>query len=187
MRQAIHFKDVCGLNVHDTMIYEKSQISFPDSARYYSCWEYMFVISKGLPKAFNPIKEKNPLGGKPVTATKRGKDGELKKDSGCLLGKSRPEMSVKRNLWKFVTGNTGGSSSDPIAYEHPAIYPESLAKDHIISWSNPGDLVLDPFAGSGTTLKAAKQLGRQYVGIEISPDYIKICEKRLAQEYLALD
>jgi|688.fasta_scaffold345725_2 DNA modification methylase len=185
-RQALWFMDN-GMRLHDTMIYEKQQISFPDSTRYYSCWEYMFVLSKGAPKTFNPIKEKNPLAGKPVTATKRGRDGVLVKDSGLINGKMRPEMSVKRNLWRYVTGNVGGSADDKIAYEHPAIFPDALAKDHIASWSNPGDVILDPFAGSGTTLKAAKELNRHWLGIEINPAYLEICHKRLAQDVLKLE
>ena len=71
------------------------------------------------------------------------------------------------------------TTTDKYAFEHPAMFPEKLAEDHIISWSNEGDVVLDPFAGSGTTLKMAKKLNRNYIGIEISAEYIKIIHKRL--------
>ena len=64
--------------------------------------------------------------------------------------------------------------------------PARVGCDHILSWSNPGDVVLDPFAGSGTTLKMAKEHGRHYIGIEVCPEYVAICEKRVAQGVLPL-
>jgi len=177
MRQAIHFKDVCGLNVHDTMIYQKSVCAFPDSVRYYQGWEYMFIFSKGNPMTFNALTDRaNKSFGRKVTGTERNKDGSTKQKH--CFGNQIQKSGVRFNVWLI---DDGSRQSD-----HPAPFPESLAKDHIMSWSNPNDIVLDPFAGSGTTLKAAKELGRQYIGIEINPDYIKICEKRLAQDYLAL-
>ena len=88
-----------------------------------------------------------------------------------------------RHIWKYEMGYMK-STNDKIAYEHPAIFPDKLAQDHIISWSNPNDIILDPFSGSGTVAKAAKQFGRRFIGIEINPEYCKIAEKRLEQEYL---
>ena len=72
------------------------------------------------------------------------------------------------------------------AFEHPATFPENLAHDHIVSWSNEGDLIYDPFLGSGTTAKMAKTNHRKYIGSEINGDYFKIAQKRLSQtqEYL---
>ena len=81
-------------------------------------------------------------------------------------------------MWSIPVGG-GHSTKDKIAYKHPAIFPEKVVEDHIISWSNEGDVVLDPFAGSGTTLKMAKKLKRNYIGIEISAEYIKIIHERL--------
>ena len=162
MKQAIHFKDVCGLRVHDTMIYEKNSPTFPakaEGSRYTQIWEYVFVISKGKPVCSRLICDK-----KNRWAGHKDWSGKLKKPV--------PEYSPRTNIWKYVTsmGDAGG---------HPAPFPESLVRDHIISWSNPGDVVLDPFAGSGTTLKVAKEYRRQYVGIEINPEYVNICERRI--------
>jgi site-specific DNA-methyltransferase (adenine-specific) len=177
-RHALYFKEI-GFNLHDTMIYEKKNISFPDAIRYYNAFDYMFVFSKGKPKSFNPITKINPNAGKKIKATKRTREGNLIKDSGYLLGKVAPERSVLRNIWRYATGTA--SSKDKIAIKHPAIFPEQLAYDHIISWSNPGDTVLDPFAGSGTTLKMAESLGRNSIGIEISSEYCNIIHNRLNQ------
>jgi site-specific DNA-methyltransferase (adenine-specific) len=87
------------------------------------------------------------------------------------------EYGQRYNVWTFKTSKNG--QEDEIAYQHPAIFPIQLVKDHIISWSNPGDLIFDPFVGSGTTAKAALQTGREYLGSEISEEYYKICLKRL--------
>ena len=175
-RQALWFMD-CGFNLHDTMIYEKANISFPDSIRYYNCFEYMFVFSKGKPKTFNPIKKENPLFGKPVTSTKRGKDGVLTKDHGYINKKTRPQFSVIRNIWKYANGCQG------VGQKHPAVFPEQLAKDHIISWSNEGDAVLDCFMGSGTTGKMAVLNNRHFIGIELDEGYFNIAKKRIEEAY----
>ena len=100
-------------------------------------------------------------------------------DKKWVVGDSK----VKGNIWLYNVGYMH-TSCDDIAFQHPAVFPEALARDHILSWSNPNDLVFDPFAGSGTTLKMAKQTGRQYIGFEISEEYCKIAEIRLRQEYL---
>ncbi len=86
--------------------------------------------------------------------------------------KRTPENVLERNIWSYATGHERNG--------HPAVYPLALARDHILSWSNEGDVVLDPFAGSGTTCVAAKELGRRYVGIEVNPAYVEICERRLS-------
>jgi len=181
MRQAIHFRDVCGLNVHDTMIFKKAgsgpNIHHP---RYVHCWEFMFVLTKGTPTTFNPHKtRKNATAGKydpPQTKTQR--NGELKAYAG---NRTRPDESIECNIWEYVVGSWNG---DKGMEGHPAYFPERLASDHILSWSNQGDVVLDPFAGSGTTLKMAKEHWRQYIGIEINPEYVEICRKRVAQGVL---
>jgi len=185
MRQAIHFKDVCGLNVHDTMTYEKHNAPPTGNGRYYQAWEYMFVLSKGKPKAFNPIHEtrRNACNDKRthrVKAFQRDTNGEMQKKAYTIR-----DSVPRRNVWSYLVGG-GNSSEEMAAHEHPAVMPDSLAKDHVTSWSNPGDVVLDPFAGSGTTLKAAKELGRRFVGIEINAEYVEICHRRLAQEVLNL-
>jgi DNA modification methylase len=166
MRQAIHFKDVCGLRVHDTMIYEKSGVAFPDSNRYLQNTEFMFVLSKYKPKTVNLIRDRP---NKYVGTMGGNKRGGL-----C----TRAEYGIRWNVWRYANGRDN-SSKDREAYKHPAIFPDALARDHILSWSNEGDVVLDPFAGSGTTCVAAKELNRNYIGIEINSEYVNICEKRL--------
>jgi len=183
MKQAIHFREVCGLNVHDTMIFKKAgsgpNIHHP---RYGHCWEFMFVLTKGTPVTFNPHKtRKNVTAGKyDPPQTKMQRNGELKAYAG---NRTRPDESIECNIWEYVVGSWNG---DEGMGGHPAYFPERLATDHILSWSNPGDVVLDPFAGSGTTLKMAKEHGRRYIGIEVNPEYVAICEKRVAQGVLPL-
>lgn len=182
MRQALHFMSL-GLNLHDTMIYQKSNGGINGSnLAYLACWEYMFVMSKGRPKTLNLLRDRKnvmPAGTK-LERTRRTVDGEKK-----LEIVTREEYGLRWNIWKYECG--AAVSDDAVAFDHPAIFPEKLAKDHVTSWSNPGDVVLDPFSGSGTTLKAAKELNRQFVGIEINPDYCKIAESRLAQGVLLLE
>ena len=177
-RQALYFKEI-GFNLHDTMIYLKNGFSFPESNRYPNVFEYMFVFSKNKPKTFNPIKDRlNKNRGKKITGTDRQKDGSLKPASG--VGKVLGDFGIRFNVWKYQVGKYK-STSDEIAHKHPAMFPEQLAEDHIISWSNPGDIVLDPFLGSGTTAKMALLNNRNFIGFEISEEYCKIAEQRISQ------
>jgi DNA modification methylase len=171
-RQALYFKD-CGFNLHDTMIWNKNGYTAPGSlgTRYAPVFEYMFILSKRSVKTFNPIKDhKTSNAGVKVHGTIRQADGSFRPVAGPT--KYIAEYSQRYNVWEIDPHKTGG--------DHPAPFPEALARDHILSWSNPGDLVLDPFAGSGTTLKMAKETGRNYIGIEISPEYCKLIERRVA-------
>ena len=172
-RQALYFMEI-GFNLHDTMIYQKDVMPFPEQTRYNQCFEYMFIFSKKKPKTFNAIKEKTQ-GYKPSkSSTTRNADGEtveLKYEQG------KDERSLF-NIWKVGCG-FNKSTNDKIAFDHPAIFPEQLAQDHIISWSNPSDLVYDPFTGSGTTAKMAVKLGRNWIGSEISAEYCEIANKRI--------
>lgn len=174
-KQAICFTDY-GFRLHDTMIYQKNRFANPSTNRYHQTWEFMFIFSKGKPKTFNPIKDKkNKHPGKKRLSTKRQKDGSLIKSSKEV---TINKFGMRYNVWEYNTGSSC-SATDKIAYKHPAIFPEKLAADHIRSWSNEGDIVLDPMCGSGTTCKEAKKLGRQYIGIDISSEYCKITEERL--------
>ncbi len=179
-RQALFFKDECGFKLHDTMIYHKATGRISGSVyAYWQSFEYMFVLVKGRIKTANLIKDiQNKNHGILVNGTDRQSDGKLKRISRVVL-----QNSIRRNVWKIKTGNDK-SSKDKIAYKHPAIFPEALARDHILSWSNPGDLVFDPFTGSGTTLKMAMQCNRYYLGFEISQEYIDIANERLRQKCL---
>ena len=178
-RQALYFKDVCGFNLHDTMIYQKDTCSFPETNRYYPSFEYMFVFSKGTPKTVNLIRDrKNLYSGDTVHGSYRQKDGTLKKRR---KGKIIQKLGVRFNIWEYSTGKYH-YTRDEIAFQHPAIFPEQLAADHIISWSNPGDIVLDPMCGSGTTCKMALKLGRRFIGIDIAEEYCEIARKRVEAE-----
>lgn len=183
-RQALFFNNVCGLRVHDVMFYEKNSCAFPskrDGVRYSSVVEFVYIFSKGKPKTHNLICDKrNSCYGKKGfgKASSRNTNGELVKHDR----KPTPEFSPRDNISRYYTGK-GFSSKDPVSSQHPAIMPDLLAFDHIRTWSNEGDLVLDCFAGSGTTLCMAKALNRQYVGIEISAEYCALIEERLEFEY----
>ena len=173
-KQALYFKEI-GFNLHDTMIYKKDGVTFPDKTRYYQCFEYMFIFTKGKIKTFNPICDReNKYKGEYSGKGYRQRNGEVK------VGKRKivKDFGFRFNVWDISSGYMK-TTKDKIAYEHPAQFPEKLAEDHILSWSNEGDIVLDPFAGSGTTLKMAKKNNRNYIGIEISAEYIKIIEARL--------
>ena len=179
-RQALYFMEK-GFKLHDTMIYEKNGSSFParrDGNRYSQLFEYMFVFSNGAkPKTANLICDKpNRWAG----YTHFGK-GTIRNKKGELVErniKPIPEFSPRNNIWKYNTGKNY-STKDKVAFEHPAIFPEQLAADHILTWSAPGDVILDPFNGSGTTTKMAAQHDRNYVGIDISDKYCDIARERL--------
>lgn len=171
-RQALYFKDI-GFNLHDTMIYQKNSYPFPPSNKYFGVFEYMFIFSKGSPKTSNLIRV--PTVGICGKKNTRQKDGSLKV-MGYETGKKN---RIKENIWKYEVG-FNKSTLDKISFNHPATFPEKLAEDHILSWSNEGDIILDPMAGSGTTLKMAKKNNRKYIGIEISSEYIDIINKRIA-------
>lgn len=173
-RQALEFMRV-GFNLHDTMIYLKSGFANPSTNRYHQVFEYMFILSKSKLRTFNPIKDRKNLGTQNWGVNnKRQADGSLKEHKQPTRG----IYGARYNVWEYDAGK-GLSTSDEIAHEHPAIYPEQLAKDHILSWSNEGDTVLDCFSGSGTTLKAAKLLKRNSIGIEIAKEYCELTVRRI--------
>ena len=179
-RQALKFMEV-GFKLHDTMIYEKNTSSFParrTSKRYTQIFEYMFIFSKGKMTTGNLICDKpNRYAGTINWGknTQRGKDGKLVETSDI---KPVPDFSPRNNIWRYVVGG-GFGSKDKRAYKHPATFPLELAKDHIISWSNEGDLVFDPFMGSGTTAVAALDTDRKYIGAEIAKEYVEIANDRI--------
>ena len=180
-RQALFFKNM-GFRLHDTMIYAKDSCPFPETTRYYPGFEYMFVFAKGKIKTVHLIKDKpNKHCGDKVSGTERQTDGTIRKMAAIKnrTGRVIQPYGVRQNIWHYKMGYMK-STPDKIAYKHPAIFPEALAHDHIISWSNPGDVVLDPFMGSGTTAKMAKLTGRKYIGFELSEEYCRIAGERLA-------
>jgi site-specific DNA-methyltransferase (adenine-specific) len=170
--QALYFQKI-GFNVHDVMIYEKKNTPFMRSNAYTNSYEFMFVFSKGKPRVFNPLKTKTKRNGFEPLPYNKLADGVNKK----AMGELKKEKTLT-NIWSYAVG-LGGSTSDKIAFKHPAIFPEKLAADHILTWTNEGDLVFDPMCGSGTTCKMAKIHGRKYIGIDISEEYCKIAEERI--------
>lgn len=170
-KQALYFKEV-GFNLHDTMIYQKVGVAYPDFTRYYQQFEYMFVFSKGKPKTFNQIcdRKNKSAGGKPC-GTERQKDGSTKESWNRRSGALIKKYGARYNIWQM--------SNVKYRDKHPAIFPEKLANDHIISWSNENDTVFDPMMGSGTTGKMAKLNNRRFIGIELDENYFNIAKKRI--------
>lgn len=171
-KQALHAMD-CGFNLHDTMIYRTHKPPL-NSNRYQHCFEYMFVFSKSRPTTFNPIKTASKKAGQKRQGITHWRPDGRKVDMS--KGGYYADRKVMENIWEYASGNNG---DDKIAMQHPARFPESLASDHIISWSNEGDTVFDPFMGSGTTGKMAKLAGRNFIGIELDPDYFEIAKQRI--------
>ena len=173
-KQALFFKDI-GFNLHDTMIYMSDKPPLTHN-RYEQKFEYMFIFSKGKPKTFNPIMEECKYAGSDKKArTFRHTGDELQETH--IKNKVNKEK-IKGNVWYFSTGYNK-STKDIIAFKHPAIFPEQLANDHIISWSNENDIVFDPFMGSGTTAKMAELNNRKWIGCELSEEYCWIIKERL--------
>jgi site-specific DNA-methyltransferase (adenine-specific) len=175
-KQALHFKEI-GFDMYDVFIYEKSGTAPPHKNRYFNAFEYMFVFSKGKPDTINLLKDKkNKYGGTQTfgDVTRRGKDGSLTNKGRKTIN----EFGIRTNIWRYNNGK-GFTTKDDIAHQHPAIFPEKLVQDHILSWSNTGDLVYDCFMGSGTTAKVAIENNRNYIGSEISKEYCDIIDKRL--------
>ena len=178
-KQALFFKE-CGFKLHDTMIYLKDSSPYPSINRYRQIWEYMFVFVRDNIKTFNPIKRRNLY--------RNLSRNSYRQRTGETIFKTVQSLKegIAFNVWQYETGFMK-TSKDKISFKHPATFPEKLAEDHILSWSNKGDLVLDPFMGSGTTAKMAKLNNRNYIGIELNPEYIEIANKRIANTHVNRD
>lgn len=175
-KQALYFQQL-GFNMYDVIIYEKAGTAPPHKNRYFNAYEYMFVLSKGIPNTINLIEDKPNIWANHSTygeVTRREQDGSLTPKGKKIV---KP-FGVRTNIWRYANGK-GFATKDDVAYQHPAIFPEKLVADHIISWSKEGDIVLDPFMGSGTTAKKAIELNRRWVGIEISKEYCEIAKQRI--------
>lgn len=178
-RQALYFME-CGFKLHDTMLFEKNSSSFPAKRtgnRYTQIFEYMFVFSKGKPKTAHLICDKE---NKWKNFTNWGKNTNYNKDGELIPTnniKPVPEFSPRNNIWKYTVGfniNEG---------KHPAVFPYQLAEDHILTWSNVGDLVFDPFTGSGTTASAALCNNRKFIGSEIDETYFSFIPNNIQKRY----
>ena len=179
-RQALTFQQI-GFSAHDIMIYQKKNTPFMRSNAYTNAYEFMFVLSKGKPATFNPLKVPTARHGMELLTHNKLPDGINKKKLGELK-----KEKTRTNIWSYAVG-LGGTTRDRIAFQHPAVFPEKLAEDHILSWSKPGDLVLDPMCGSGTTGKMALLHGRDFIGIDISAEYIEIARQRLEMHGLKVE
>lgn len=170
-RQALYFKEI-GFNIHDTMIWNKGGFSAVGAlkTRYAPVFEYMFIFSKGKIKTFNPINDHvNKISGKIIQKTKRLADGTVRKGKSYISN----EFGRRYNIWEIFPQRQRGKDV------HPAPFPEELVSDHIISWSNIGDVILDPFMGSGTTAISCIKLKRQCIGIELNQHYCEMTRDRI--------
>lgn len=166
-RQALFFQRL-GFLI-ETMIWEKTGSGALGSNKYYAQnFEYMFVLSKGMPKTTNLIcdRENKVKSGVVKVNARLDKTGK-----GVTRVVERKPFGKRNNIWRYDTQKNS---------DHPAPFPEQLAEDHILSWSNPGDTVLDCFLGSGTTGKMAVKNGRNFIGIEISPEYLEMSRERIS-------
>jgi len=176
LRHALGFMET-GFRLHDTMIYSKTGIRFPECNRYYPCFEFMFVFSKGKPKTTNLIKDRRNKG----VGVNRQATGEPQPDGTVRRPQRRhttEEFGVRRNIWEYSPG-MGKTAPDSLWVAHPAAFPLQLAADHIQSWSNPGDVVFDPMVGSGQTCLAARNLGRHWIGFDVAQEYVDLAHSRL--------
>ena len=178
-KQALYFME-CGFKLHDTMLFEKNSSSFPAKRtgnRYTQIFEYMFVFSKGKPKTAHLICDKE---NKWKNFTNWGKNTNYNKNGELIQTndiKPVPEFSPRNNIWKYTVGfniNEG---------KHPAVFPYQLVEDHILTWSNEGDLIFDPFTGSGTTASAALCNNRKFIGSEIDKTYYDFIANNIQKRY----
>lgn len=180
-KQALFFQEI-GFNVYDVMIYEKAGANPPHKKRYFNAFEYMFIFSKGKPKTVNLLCDKpNKWAGYQTYGdiTRREKDGSLVNKGK----KTIREFGVRTNIWRYNNGK-GFTTKDAFAHKHPAIFPEKLVEDHILSWSLENDVVLDPFGGSGTTIKIASKLNRKWIYIDKVEEYCHLAIERIAKSKL---
>lgn len=193
MKQALAFIDL-GLNLHDVMVYHKQGLFNRTNVRYAQAWEYMFILTKGKPKTVNLLHDRpNATAGR---KTLNYYNGFGRRPDGRIAAPAKnppsgptatPEQGIRTNIWSYPVGGNGNQTGNAhYKNEHPARFPLALARDHILSWSNPGDTVLDPMAGSGTTIRAAKDLGRLATGIDIKESYCRSITEWLAQEVFDL-
>lgn len=184
--QANHFRTL-GLKLWDTMIWQKTSSPGDGKLRYHNVFEYMFVLTKERPATTNIIRDQEPS----ATGSVRGRRTDRRVNGDRMTERAepwvQPEKRFRDNIWRMHVGSGQAAKEQNGKLDHPAYFPEALARDHIRSWSNEGDIVLDPFNGSGTTTKMARELGRQWIGIDVNDEYCEIARKRLEQQLLPFD
>lgn len=175
--QTLHFRSL-GFKLHDTMVWNKENVlpRETNGNRYEQHFEYMFVLSKGRPRVTNIRRLPCKRAGQRTTSTCRENHSDRQRTSSTLIVN---DTKPAGNVWVYSGG--ANATKDKCAFEHPAIFPEKLVEDHILSWSNEGDVVLDPFSGSGTTCKMALLNNRRYIGIDISEEYCELARQRIAK------
>jgi len=171
-KQALYFQEIW-FNVHDIMIYKKKNTPFMRSNGYTNCFEFMYIFSKWSPKTFNPIKEWTVRQWFETMPVNKWPDGKNNK----VLRELKAEKTLN-NIWEYAVW-LHWTTSDKFAFEHPAVFPEKLAEDHIISWTNENDIVFDPMCWSWTTCKMALKNNRKYIWCDISIEYVNISQKRI--------
>ena len=173
--QALYFKSI-GFNMYDVIIYQKTSPSPPHKNRYFNSFEYQFILCKGKPNTINLLKDRpnKRAGTSSGTITRREQDGSLTVKKAIKIN----DFGVRTNIWTYAVGNNK-TTTDKFAFKHPAMFPEKLAQDHILSWSNENDLVFDPFMGANTTGKMALLNNRKFIGIEKVEEYFEISKKRI--------
>lgn len=164
-----------GFIVHDAMIFKKRNTPFMRKRAYTNCYEFMFVFSKGVPAKFNPLRSPSVRSGLAQVPYLKGADGVNRKTERLLS-----EHKVRTNIWSYGVGKNG-TTKDMYAFKHPAMFPEKLARDHILTWSDQGELVFDPMCGAGTTCKMAKATGRRWLGVDTSREYTEIAKRRVKE------
>jgi len=180
-RMVLYFQEI-GFNIHDTMIYQKPGVRFPDQTRYHQTFEYMFVLSKGKPKTINFIKDKKNKSFNPKKFGWAKDRNKREQDDGYIVcdtfTKTVGEFGRRHNVWMINPEQSSGGNVEEWNW-HSATFPSKLPHDHIKSWSNEGDIILDPMMGSGTTGVACRNLNRDFIGIEKDESYFKIAENRI--------
>lgn len=168
LRQCLYFQEI-GFNINDYMIFAKTnpmpQVRQP---RYASNFEFMWVLSKGKPKTFNPIMRDCKCAGQSYNSTCKNMGGES--------GRTHKSFNINKQSVDYSIWNMAVAKNDT---NHPAVYPYELPYKHIKTWTNEGDVVLDPFMGSGTTALAAIDLKRNYIGFDVSNEYVEMCKERI--------
>lgn len=175
-KQALYFKEI-GFRLHDTMIFQKANYVPLTHNRYEQSFEYMFCFSKGKPKTFNPIRIPCKNAGK-LESYGSERRSLLDKNQAMRAPEGKTFMATKDTKYhpNIFTYTLGGQKSG-----HPAVFPDKLAEDQIISWSNENDIVFDPFMGSGTSGKMAILHNRKFIGIEKVEEYFNISVKRIEE------
>ncbi len=173
-RQALHFQEA-GFRIHDILIMARSGGRWCGGNRY-GIVEFAFVFSKGRPRSVHLIRDRdNKHAGLLRRFKARMLDGRLR-----YAPRAKPVAvkGVRGPVWECHAGFQK-TTRDRYAYVHPALMPEDMARDLIVSWSRPGDLVFDPMAGAATTCKMALLNHRHYLGFEVHEPYYRLAVRRM--------